>query len=335
MLYKDFMSRTPKEKLKQLYATNDRAFHFLEPFVRWREWLAQGAWRTDRAFISRRFKQTFGYELDWNTPHTLNEKLNWMKYHDRRPLLQQAADKYVVRDYVAEKAGADCLIPLLAVFHRAADIQLDGLPDPFILKVNHGSGQNYVVRNKTTENLPALRRQFHAWMKTSQYPFSREWPYKQIKPVIIAEELLLDEQGRLPVDYKFHCFNGRVEFIQMDMDRETRHRRNFYSRDWQLMPFIWTEWEGNEPLWPNGEVIDPPDALADMIRLAETLAADFPYARIDLYYCRGRINFGEITFYHGSGLERFDPPEWDATFGGLLRLEPCASTCPPVENPGG
>ena len=141
-----------------------------------------------------------------------------------------------------------------------------------------------------------------------------------MKPVIVAEELLGDEQGQLPCDYKLHCFGGKVETIQVDLDRETDHRRNFYDVDWKLQPFIWTEWEGEKPSWPNGREVPRPAGLAEMIRVAETLAADFPYARIDLFYCCGQVYFGEITFYHGGAFERFDPPEFDRFFGEKLVL---------------
>ena len=305
--------------LKRMYRETGWGSRLFFPLVRAREWLRDG-WRSDRSIIARQFRKTFGYELDWSNPRTLNEKLNWMKLNVRDPLQRIAADKFAVRAHVKARVGEKYLIPLIRTYERAEDIRLAELPPAFVLKVNHGSGQNWIVKDKAREDERRIVRQFREWMATSHYPASREWPYKDMKPVIVAEELLVDERGGIPADYKFHCFGGKVATIQVDLDRETAHRRNFYDLDWQLQPFIWTEWEGDQPSWPNGRPVERPAALPEMIRVAEVLSADFPYARIDLFYCGGKVYFGEITFYHGGAFERFDPPEFDRFFGEKLVL---------------
>ena len=289
------------------------------PLVRARDWLRDG-WRSDRSVVARKFAETFGYPLDWKNPRTLNEKLNWMKLHVRDPLQKIAADKYAVRAHVAAKIGEQYLIPLIRKCDRAEEIRFAELPAAFVLKTNHGSGQNWIVRDKAREDERKVVRQFREWLATNHYAASREWPYKGMPPAIVVEELLLDENGRIPSDFKFHCFGGKVATIQVDLDRETAHRRNFYDLDWHLQPFVWTEWAGDKPAWPNGRAVARPAALAEMVRVAETLAADFPYARIDLFYCGGKVYFGEITFYHGGAFERFDPPEFDRFFGDKLAL---------------
>ena len=305
--------------LKRMYNETGWGFRAFFPFVRARDWL-QGGWRSDRSHIAREFEKTFGYPLDWKNPRTLNEKMNWMKLHVRDPLQRIAADKHAVREHVKAKIGAEYLIPLIRTYERAVDIRFAELPAAFVLKVNHGSGQNWIVKDKSKEDERKVIRKFREWMATSHYAASREWPYKNMKPMIVAEKLLVDEGGGIPADYKFHCFGGKVATIQVDLDRETLHRRNFYDPDWQLLPFIWTEWAGAKPAWPNGRDVPRPAALPEMIRVAETLAADFPYVRIDLFYCGGRVYFGEITFYHGGAFERFDPPEFDRMFGDRLVL---------------
>ena len=305
--------------LKKMYNETGWGFRAFFPFVRARNWL-QGGWRSERSHIARQFEKTFGYPLDWNNPRTLNEKLNWMKLNVRDPLQRVAADKYAVRAHVAAKIGGQYLIPLIRKYDRADEIRFAELPATFVLKTNHGSGQNWIVKDKSEEDERKVIRKFREWLATSHYGASREWPYKDMKPMIVAEELLVDEGGGIPADYKFHCFGGKVATIQVDLDRETLHRRNFYDLDWKLQPFIWTEWEGAKPAWPNGRAVERPAALPEMIRVAETLAADFPYVRIDLFYCRGKVYFGEITFYHGGAFERFDPPEFDRTFGDQLIL---------------
>lgn len=306
--------------LKRVYLDTDWGFRCLAPFVRARDFWVEGRWRSDRAAIARQFQATFGVPLDWNHPRTLNEKLNWMKLHYRDPRQQVAADKFAVREVVRRQIGEEYLIPLLATWTRARDISFDDLPDAFVLKVNHGSGQNWIVRDKTREDPARVRRRFREWMALGHYATSREWPYKGMTPLILAEQLLTDEDGGIPSDYKFHCFGGRVAAIQVDLDRETAHRRNFYDLDWNLQPFIWTEWDGDRPKWPNGRAVPRPADLPNMIRLAETLAADYPYVRIDLFFCRSKIYFGEVTFYHGGAFERFDPSEADHLLGRRLTL---------------
>ncbi len=306
-----------KAWLKRMYRETDWGGRVFFPLVRARDWL-QGGWRSDRSHIARQFERTFGYPLDWENPRTLNEKLNWMKLNFRDPLQRVAADKYAVRAHVKAKIGEQYLIPLLKKYDGADDLRFAELPEAFVLKVNHGSGQNWIVRDKSRADERKVVRQFREWMATSHYAASREWPYKDMKPAIVAEALLLDERGQIPSDFKLHCFGGKVATIQVDLDRETAHRRNFYDRNWQLQPFIWTEWEGGKPAWPNGRAVPRPEALPEMIRVAETLSADFPYARIDLFHCGGKIYFGEITFYHGGAFERFDPPEFDRVFGEKL-----------------
>ncbi len=305
--------------LKKKYQNTEWGFRLLFGLVRARDWF-QGGWRTDRRHIEREFEKTFGYPLDWQHPCTLNEKLNWMKFHVRDPLQQIAADKVAVRDHVKAKVGEKYLIPLLRKYDRAEELCFADLPKAFVLKVNHGSGQNWIVKDKAKEDERRVVRQFREWMATNHYAVSREWPYKGMTPAIVAEELLTDESGGIPSDYKFHCFGGKVETIQVDLDRETQHRRNFYDVHWALQPFIWTEWEGETPSWPNGKAVPCPSALPEMIRVAERLSSDFPYARIDLFFCRSRVYFGEITFYHGGALERFSPPDYDRLFGEKLTL---------------
>ena len=305
--------------LKRMYNDTDWGFRLLFPLVRARDWLRDG-WRCDRSVIERQFLKTFGYALAWNNPRTLNEKLNWMKLNYRAPLQKIAADKYAVRAHVAAKVGEKYLIPLIRKCDRAEEIRFAELPAAFVLKTNHGSGQNWIVKDKARADERKVIRKFREWMATSHYVASREWPYKGMQPAIVAEQLLLDEGGRIPSDFKFHCFGGKVAAIQVDLDRESAHRRNFYDLDWKLQPFVWTEWEDGKPSWPNGRAVERPAALTEMVQVAEKLASDFPYARIDLFYCGGRVYFGEITFYHGGAFERFDPPEFDRIVGEKLAL---------------
>jgi hypothetical protein len=303
------------------YAHSGVIHALLSPLLRLREHLLLGHCLPPRTRINRDFQRTFGRPLPWDNPRTLNEKLNCMKHLVRSPLQRTCADKLAVRDHVAKLIGPDHLIPLLATFARARDVTPAAISSPsFILKVNHGSGQNIIVRDAATADFRTIRLRLADWMHTSHYTLSCEQPYRGIPPRILAEPLLLAPDGSLPLDYKLHCFAGRTEFIQVDIGRETDHRRNFYDRDWNLLPFLWCEWDGDRPLWPNGPAgpPPPPDLLREMLALAETLASPFPYVRVDLYLHQNKIYFGELTFYHGSGLERFSPPSQDLALGKLL-----------------
>lgn len=311
-----------KTWMKHLYRDTDRGFALLSPFVRLREWLYHGGFLPARIKISRDFQQSFGRSLPWEAPATLNEKLNWLKLHGHRPIQTTLADKVAVRAHVAATIGEEYLVPCLGVYASPADIHLDALPSAVVLKVNHGSGQNLIIRDTRSADEAAIHRQLREWVATSHYTASREWVYRGIPPRIIAEALLTDEDGQIPKDYKFHCLNGKVAFIQVDLAREENHRRNFYSTSWELLPFLWTEIHDEKPAWPNGGAVERPEALEKMIHLAETLAGDLPYARIDLYFCRRRIYFGEYTFFHGAALEHFIPAEWDRTWGARLQLPP-------------
>lgn len=304
--------------LRHWYAHSGVFHALLSPLLRLREAILLGHYLPPRTRISRDFLRTFGHPLPWDNPLTLNEKLNCMKHLVRTPLQRTCADKLAVRDHVAKLIGPDHLIPLLATFERARDVTPAAIPSPsFILKVNHGSGQNIVVRDAAATDFVSIRLQLSDWMHTSHYALSCEQPYRGIPPRILAEPLLLAPDGSLPLDYKFHCFAGRPEFIQVDIDRETNHRRNFYTPDWRPLPFLWCEWENGTPRWPHAPDVPPPPPplLQEMLTLAETLSRPFPYVRVDLYLHQNKIYFGELTFYHGSGLERFSPPETDLALG--------------------
>ena len=157
-------------------------------------------------------------------------------------------------------------------------------------------------------------------LKKNYYYASKEWQYKNIKPCILAEKLLVSSDGDIPFDYKFHCFHGQVEIIQVDIDRYTNHKRNLYNVTWELLPFTWSIWKNNMPLWTNRKEIKRPKMLDEMIIAAQRLSTDFKYVRIDLYELNNTIYFGEMTFHHGGGLEIIHPREWDTILGNKLQL---------------
>lgn len=270
----------------------------------------------DSFFLKLVFKKHTGYRLNLGNPTTLNEKLQWLKVNDRRQLLTICADKYEVRNYIKERIGSEYLVPLLAVFENADEITLDKLPEqPFIIKANHTSGTFKIVRDKSELNIEELRKSASTWLRSNYYDNTKEWQYKNIKPLIIVEKLLLDEEGNIPSDIKFSCINGKVEIIHIDSNKEVKHLRNHYDRDWNSLSFRWPkEYEPNK-------LIDKPDNLNRLISLSELLASSFDFVRVDFYTLNGHIYFGEMTFHPTSGYGKFEPFEYDLKYGELLKLD--------------
>ena len=168
-----------------------------------------------------------------------------------------------------------------------------------------------------------VQRNLKNRLKINYYWESKEWQYKNIKPRIIVEKLLLTKENKVPFDYKMHCFNGKVITIQVDMDRGTdNHYRNWYDTNWNRDPFKWAFIKENgKKTDPSDFDVEKPSTLEEMIRLSEKLASPFCYARVDWYDVDGRLFFGEITFHHDGGNSPIEPEEWDVKLGEKLILE--------------
>ncbi|HEX8527417.1 ATP-grasp fold amidoligase family protein [Allosphingosinicella sp.] len=241
---------------------------------------------------------------DLEAPRTFNERIQARKLIDRDPMLPLLADKVKVKDFVAKRLGREWLIPTLWNGPMLPDRPL--WPVPFVVKSNHASQQCIFVRDENAD-WPAIRRRAHRWLRSRYGGILGEWLYSRIEPQILIEPFIGGGRG-LPVDYKFFVFGGRAEFVQVDTDREHGHKRTLFDRSWTRLPAVL-----NFPNDP-GEIA-PPASLAEMLDSAETLAADMDFARVDFYEVDGRPLFGEMTFYPGSGLDRFTPPGFDLEFG--------------------
>ena len=275
----------------------------------------------EERFIKQNFKKVFGVLPNLENPKTFNEKINWLKLNDRTQLHTICADKYAVRNYVKEKIGEEFLIPLVFQSYNVSDVIPSNFPEyAFIIKTNHDSSGGIIVKDKYTVSWRKINEALKKLLKKNYYYASKEWQYKNIKPCILAEKLLVSSDGDIPFDYKFHCFHGQVEIIQVDIDRYTNHKRNLYNVTWELLPFTWSMWKNNMPLWTNRKEIKRPKMLDEMIIAAQRLSTDFKYVRIDLYELNNTIYFGEMTFHHGGGLEIIHPREWDTILGNKLQL---------------
>jgi hypothetical protein len=277
----------------------------------------------EKYYVRHKYKKVYGVYPDLENPKTLNEKIIWLKLYDRTPLHTQCADKYAVRNYVREKIGEEYLIPLLYTTRDPKDIIPVNIPnEPVVVKTNHDSGGVIFIRDKSNIDWIEIQKKLKIWLKTNYYWRSKEWQYKNIKPRILVEKLLQDETGNIPFDYKIHCFNGKVNMIQVDMGRGTgNHYRNWYSIDWKREPYKWSSPKGpGKYTDPSDTDIEKPETLEEMIRLSQILAIPFTYVRVDWYDLDGQLFFGELTFHHDGGYRPIEPPEWDLKLGGKLML---------------
>jgi len=269
----------------------------------------------DKAYLKLKYRIIFGKKLNLNNPQTFNEKLQWLKLYDRNPMYTMLTDKYEVRKYVAEVIGEEHLIPLLGVWERFEEIDFDKLPNEFVLKPTHTSGDIFICKDKSKVDLTELRKIVNKWLKREYYWFHREWPYKNIKPRIIAEKYMVDESGIELKDYKFMCFNGKpkILFVVSNRHLEGGLKMDFYDLDWNLLPF-------ERHYKRSGKVMPKPRSFNKMIEIAEKLSQGIPFVRVDLYEVDGHPYFGELTFYPGAGFEEFTPEEWDYIIGSWLQL---------------
>ena len=243
----------------------------------------------------------FGKRLDLKTPETLNEKNLWLKFHTywNNQLVKQCADKYLVREYVKEAGCGKTLNNLIAVYEKPEDLNLELLPNQFVLKLNIGCGFNHIVTDKAKENQDQIIHMMHQWLKTAKtyYLDYSEMQYKDVKPYFIVEAFLGDDKGNLPEDYKFYCLNGNCEMIMFCKDRNmSGHDAKYFYMDkhWSMIT------NGvNDPDY----VIEKPEALEEAIQYAEKLSKPFPYVRVDLYIIGNTIYFGELTFSPSAGMD--------------------------------
>ena len=270
--------------------------------------------RGEEKHIKQHFIDSHNYEPNLKNPSTFSEKLAWTKLYTRNSLMTQCADKYAVRDYVKNKIGKEYLIPLLGVFKTPEEIDFKRLKAPFVLKVNHTSGGNCFSYQAGDLDEKKVIKTLNHYLKINAYYYACEWAYKDIEPLIVCEELLFDEKNKLPDDYKFFCFNGKPEFIQVDIDRFGDHKRDFYSEKWDLLPT-------NLIYQNSSNGIKKPMVLDEMLRIAEVLSNDFDFARVDLYVIKNKIFFGEITFYPEGGSAPFSPSSFERTIGKKLKLQ--------------
>jgi hypothetical protein len=268
----------------------------------------------------RLFKSVLGYEPDFENPKTLNEKMCWLKLHDHRDFCTMVADKYRVRDYIAENFGEEYLVPLVARLDSWRDVRREAFPDyPTIIKCNNGSGTWQIVRDPDAVDYKRLRNSCRIWMNLNHYYVLCEWQYKNVKPCLLIEKLLMTPEGKVPADIKLHFFNGECAFIYKVVNRETDNYRAFFSPDWELLPFQFTSKNKYKKI--TKPINEPrPQGLDKMIEIGTEIAKNFKYVRVDFYDMGDRFYFSEITLYHGAGHNKFYPSEYDEQYAEMLQI---------------
>lgn len=270
----------------------------------------------DLPYLKLVYWAEMGKSLNIENPQTFNEKIQWLKLYNRNPKNTKYVDKYEVRRYIAETIGEQYLIPLINVYDEVNEINWDSLPNSFVLKCTHGSGSNIICKDKNNLDINLAKKKLKRWMNQSWYYFGREWEYKNIKPRIICEKYIVDNHENDLKDYKIMCFNGKAKCIFVCLNRNSKNglNINIYDKNWNLLPF-----ERNGA--PNSkEIVKKPKNLELMLELAEVLAKEFPFLRVDFYDVNDKIYFGEMTFYPGSGFRGFTPEQYDEILGSWINL---------------
>ena len=269
----------------------------------------------DKLYLQLIYRARFGKKLNLDNPETYNEKLQWLKLYNRCSEYTTMVDKYAVKDYVANIIGDEYIIPTIGVWDSVEDIDFNSLPQQFVLKVTHDSGGLVICKDKSKLDIEKAKQKLRKALLKDYYIPSREWPYKDVPHKIIAEKYMEDETGELR-DFKFFCFDGRVKAMFIATDRSNLNEEtkfDFFDENFNHLPFT----NGH----PNSnKTIEKPKNFELMKELGSKLSKGIPHARIDFYDINGKIYFGEITFFHWSGMKPFVPEKWDYIFDSWIEL---------------
>lgn len=274
-------------------------------------------WLSDREFLTRKYRYHMGKAPDLVSPRTYTEKLQWLKLYDHRPGYTAMVDKHLAKELVAEKIGSEYVIPTLGVWDRPEDINLDALPDRFVIKCTHDSGGLVICKDKSQLDWEAAKKKLARCLRRDYYQVHREWPYKDVRRRIIAEAYMEDLGDGELRDYKFFTFGGepRVLYIAQGRGKGEPTVADFFDMEFRHLPFTI-----DHDMAP--ELPHPPKELELMRQLAAKLSEGTPQLRVDFYEVDGKVYFGEMTFFHCSGFAGFHPESWDETFGDWVTLPP-------------
>ncbi len=269
----------------------------------------------DKLYLTLLFRCRMGQWIDWKNPKTFSEKLQWLKLYNRKPEYTTMVDKFAVKEYVAKLIGEEYIIPTLGVWDTPEEINWDELPNQFVLKTTHDSGTVIVCKDKNEIDFKIVKKRLKKSLKKNYFYHGREWPYKNVKRRIIAEQYMEDADGVLN-DYKFFCFDGKVKFLYIATERQNKNedvKFDFFDKQFTHLSVCQSHINANiMPIKPIN--------FEKMIQLSELLTKNIPQVRVDWYEVKNTIFFGELTFFHMGGLDPFKPQEWDYKFGEFISL---------------
>ena len=271
---------------------------------------------SDQKFLDLCFDYYLGKKINWKNPQTYNEKLQWLKIYDRQDSYTKMLDKYEAKEYVKNIIGEEYIITTIGIYDKFENIDFEKLPQQFVMKCTHDSGGLVICKDKSKLNLKEAKRKINQCLKVNYFNCWKEWPYKNVKPRIIIEKYMTNDDSDGINDYKFFCFNGKVKLLFIATDRVNENEEtkfDFYDENFNHLPIK----NGH----PNALV--PPSKplnFEKMKELAEILSKDIPHLRVDFYEINGKIYFGELTFSHWAGMVPFEPEEYDLILGNWIDI---------------
>ncbi len=269
---------------------------------------------SDEKYLKKQFMLNTGQKLDLTNPIGFNAKMQWLKLYNRQDIYTTMVDKYSVKSYLTPIIGKEHIAGLLGAWTDPDDIEFAKLPDKFVLKTTHGCGGMFICRDKKKLDFLSVKKQLKKALKRNYYNSCREWPYKNVKPRIIAEEYLQDGDSKILNVYKVFCFSGVPYLIQTIQNDKTRDETiDYFDTKWNLLKL--------KQNFPNSKVpLKRPKTLDEILELSKACSRDIPFVRTDWYEVNGNVIFSEFTFFSDAGLAKFYPSKWDIVLGNMINL---------------
>lgn len=271
---------------------------------------------SNQSYIKLKYYFKFKKRLDLKNPKTFNEKLQWIKLHDKKDIYTTMVDKYEAKKYVSSIIGEEYIIPTIGGYNSFEEIPFEKLPKQFVIKCTHDSGGLVICKDKSKLDIKSARKKIKKSLKRNYYYSGREWPYKNVKPRIIVEHYMEDKNDKYMKDYKFFCFDGKPELMYLSEGLEDHKSAgiSFYDMDFNLVDCKRKDYR------QLSYVPKKPKNFELMKKLSAELSKNIPHVRVDWYEINGKLYFGELTFFTCSGFIPFEDEKWDYKLGELIDL---------------
>ncbi len=268
-------------------------------------------------YLKCMYRSILNKKLNLKNPQGFNEKLQWLKLNDINPRYTEMVDKYAAKEYVGKIIGEEHIIKTLGVWNSFDEIDFSALPDRFVLKCTHDSAGLVICTDKEKFDIEKARKKITSCLSRNFFYSGREWPYKNIKPRVLAEEYMEDEKLHELRDYKFMTFNGEPKVMHLVSNRQNKSQETYGDFfDMEFNHIDLTMGHDNAPVAP-----EKPLNFSKMIEFARSLAKDTRHLRVDFYEVNGQLYFGELTFFQDSGFADIQPPKWDKILGDMIELK--------------